>query len=108
MIKYLNKAVIISALKRAVWTMAEVALSMMSVGMAISDINWAHVLSVTAVAGIISILKSIVIGMPETDMDGKLIIEDGEEKQSWILNVETDPLVIPNKSTIILKVENKL
>jgi len=108
LIKYLNKAVIISALKRAVWTMAEVALSMMSVGMAISDINWAHVLSVTAVAGIISILKSIVIGMPETDMDGKLIIEDGEEKQSWILNVETDPLVIPNKSTIILKVENKL
>lgn len=49
---------------RAVKTMAQSALSMLTVGQAVMEINWLSVLSVTATAGIISILTSVV-GIPE-------------------------------------------
>lgn len=107
MIKYINKDAVIYAIKRAIWTMAEVILSMIGIGMTISEIDWAHILSVAAVAGIISILKSIIVGMPEIGTDGTLVIEDGDEKQQWTLNVETDPLEIQNKSSIRLKVNKQ-
>lgn len=49
---------------RAVKTMAQTALSMLTVGQAVMEVNWVNVLSVTATAGIISILTSIG-GIPE-------------------------------------------
>lgn len=49
---------------RAVKTMAQTALSMLTVGQAVMEVNWMNVLSVTATAGIISILTSIG-GIPE-------------------------------------------
>ena len=49
---------------RAVKTMAQTALSMLTVGQAVLEVNWVNVLSVTATAGIISILTSIG-GIPE-------------------------------------------
>lgn len=49
---------------RAVKTMAQTALSMLTVGQAVMDVNWVNVLSVTATAGIISILTSVA-GVPE-------------------------------------------
>lgn len=51
---------------RAVKTMAQTALSMLTVGQAVMDVNWVNVLSVTATAGIISILTCIV-GIPEVE-----------------------------------------
>lgn len=49
---------------RAVKTMAQTALSMLTVGQAVMEVNWVNVLSITATAGIISILTSIG-GIPE-------------------------------------------
>lgn len=49
---------------RAVRTMAQTALSMLTVGQAMMDVNWVNVISVSAVAGVISILNSIA-GLPE-------------------------------------------
>ena len=49
---------------RAVKTMAQTALSMLTVGQAVMEVNWVNVLSVTAIAGIISILTSLG-GIPE-------------------------------------------
>lgn len=49
---------------RAVKTFAQTAVSMLTVGQAMLDINWMHVLSVSAVASIISILTSVA-GLPE-------------------------------------------
>lgn len=49
---------------RAIKTMAQTALSMLTVGQAVMDVNWVNVISVSAVAGVISILNSIV-GLPE-------------------------------------------
>ena len=49
---------------RALKTFAQTAVSMLTVGQAMLDINWMHVLSVSAVASIVSILTSVA-GLPE-------------------------------------------
>ena len=42
------------------------AVSMLTVGQAVLDVNWVNVLSVSAVAGVISMLTSIA-GLPEVE-----------------------------------------
>lgn len=54
---------------RAIKTVAQTALSMVTIGQAFVDVNWLHVLSVSAIAGIISILTSLA-GLPEVNDDG--------------------------------------
>ena len=49
---------------RAIKTVAQTALSLISVGALLSDINWMMVASASAVAGIYSLLTSIA-GLPE-------------------------------------------
>lgn len=49
---------------RAGKTMAQTALSMLTVGQAVMEVNWVNLVSITAVAGIISVLTSIA-GVPE-------------------------------------------
>lgn len=49
---------------RAVKTVAQTAVSMLTVGQAVMDINWENVISISIVAGVISVLTSIV-GIPE-------------------------------------------
>lgn len=49
---------------RAVKTMAQTALSMLTVGQAVMEVNWVNVVSVAITAGIISVLTSIG-GIPE-------------------------------------------
>lgn len=51
---------------RAVKTMAQTALSLISVGAVMSDINWIVVGSASLVAGIYSVLTSIT-GLPEVE-----------------------------------------
>ena len=55
-----------SALIRAVKTMAQTILSMVTVGQAVMEVNWVNVLSVSIVAGLISVLTSVV-GIPEVE-----------------------------------------
>lgn len=51
---------------RALKTMAQTALSLITIGQTMMEVNWVNVLSVSLVAGIISVLTSIV-GLPEVD-----------------------------------------
>lgn len=53
---------------RAIKTMAQTALSIITIGQAVMEVNWVNVISVALVAGIISILTSIV-GLPEVELD---------------------------------------
>lgn len=62
--EYITKFAV-SAGKRALWTFAETALGMITVGQAFTEVNWLHIISVAGVAAIASFLKSIVINMPE-------------------------------------------
>jgi len=55
----------ISAGKRALWTFAETAVGMITVGQAFTEVNWLHIISVAGVAAVVSLLKSVVISMPE-------------------------------------------
>lgn len=57
-----------AAAVRAVKTMAQTAVSMLTVGQAVIDVNWINVISVSAVAGVISVLTSIA-GLPEVEED---------------------------------------
>lgn len=52
---------------RALYTIAETALGFITVGAAISDVNWGMMASVSFVAGIASILKSVAVGVPEVE-----------------------------------------
>ena len=73
------KEKIIAALKRAAHTAAQTALGMLVVGAGVEEVDWLHIVSVAAVAAVISLLKSIVIGMPETDDDGDYITDMTED-----------------------------
>ncbi len=56
---------------RALKTMAQTALGMMTVGMAIEEVKWSYVASVAFTAGIYSLITSIA-GLPEVESDGEV------------------------------------
>ncbi len=64
---------------RAIKTIAQTMLSMITLGMSFFDIDWKMVISVAIVSGIYSILTSIVAGLPEAEDDGELIFEPNED-----------------------------
>ena len=53
-----------AAFIRSIKTMSQTAVSMLTVGQAVLDVNWLNVLSVSVVAGVVSILTSLA-GLPE-------------------------------------------
>ena len=55
-----------AAFIRSLKTMAQTAVSMLTVGQAVLDVTWVNVLSVSAVAGVISMLTSVA-GLPEVE-----------------------------------------
>lgn len=60
----MNKKWLKAAGIRALKTVAQTALSLITVGQAFTDINWMGIISVSAVAGIVSLFTSIT-GLPE-------------------------------------------
>lgn len=62
----MNKKWLKAASVRALKTFAQTAVSMLTIGQAVIDVNWINVLSVSAVAAVISILTSVA-GLPEVD-----------------------------------------
>ena len=85
-----GKEWIIAALIRALRTMAQTALSMLTIGMAISDVDWLKLLSVSIVAGVISILTSFATGLPEATTDGDAILTTENEEGSVVMGVKLD------------------
>lgn len=55
-----------SAGVRALKTMAQTAVAMVTVGQSVTEIDWIHIASVSVVAGIISLLTSVG-GIPEVE-----------------------------------------
>lgn len=89
---------IIKAGIRALWTFAEIFTAYVTVGQAISEVPWAHILSVATVASILCILKSIP-GLPELKKpksDGEIIF--GANGQSRVIldtkNVTTNKVTL--------------
>lgn len=57
-----------ASLIRAVRTMAQTALGMFTVGMAMEEVKWQYVASVSLVSGVYSMITSIA-GLPEVEND---------------------------------------
>lgn len=55
---------------RAIKTVAQTAVGMITVGAAINEINWGYVASVAVVAGVASLLTSVA-GLPEVKVEGE-------------------------------------
>lgn len=62
---------------RALHTAAQTALGMFTIGATIKEIDWLNILSVSAVAAIYSILKSLAVGIPESGVvEGTMTIDN--------------------------------
>lgn len=59
------KKFVYAMLIRAAHTFAQTALGLLIVGQTITEVDWVHVLSVASVATVISMLKSVAVGLPE-------------------------------------------
>ena len=93
---------------RAVRTMAQTALTMITLGVAVSDINWMQVLSVSAVAGVYSVLTSVATKLPEVGTDGTLLIDTTNEASDiYRLHMNTDLPSLASRNHVTLKVDPK-
>ena len=96
-----------AAFIRMIRTAAQVALSMFTIGMAISDVDWKALISVSLVAAVYSFLTSIVTNLPEIGDDGTIKIENGESVAGVDLNLNgEDYAKISKKGFVKLKVDD--
>lgn len=108
-----NKEWLMAALARAIRTAAQVALGMFTVGMALHDVNWVHVLSVAAVAAIYSLLTSAVGKLPELEKpdltpDGSIVIDESDpDTYGFLMNFGMKTVEdIKAKEKVILEVRS--
>ena len=52
---------------RALKTFCQTAIAIIGCAMVLEDVNWAYLISASALAGLLSILTSVVAGLPEVD-----------------------------------------
>lgn len=52
---------------RALKTICQTAIAMIGTSMVIEDVQWLQVLSASVLAGLLSLLTSVSIGLPEVD-----------------------------------------
>lgn len=78
-----------AALIRAIKTVCQTAIATIGTAIVITDVNWMYVLSASALSGILSILTSISVGLPEVelaqtldDLDAVTDEEDEDEEDA--------------------------
>lgn len=76
----MNKAWLKAAGIRALKTMAQTAVGMMSLGMSAVEVDWINVLSVSVVAGVMSILTSLD-GLPEVATEVGVVEAETEKAE---------------------------
>ena len=64
----MNKFVF-ACFKRCLWTMAEVAVAMLETKALVTDVDWLTLINAVTMAGIVSLLKSFTVGVPEEPKD---------------------------------------
>ncbi len=105
----LTKDFLMAALIRAFKTAAQVMLSMLTVGAAITSFDWVQILSITATSFVYSILTSIVFGIPEGMFQGRMSVQAGDENNNSavVLSIDTPYEELINKGRANIKVEKE-
>lgn len=67
-----------AALIRAIKTVCQTAIATIGTAMVVTDVNWLYVLSASALSGILSILTSLSVGLPEVDLQQTLYDLDND------------------------------
>ena len=92
----MNKDFWKAALIRALKTICQTAIATIGTAMVITDVNWVYVCSASALSGILSILTSISVGLPEVELMDTLyaldneVEEDDEDEELDFLDEEID------------------
>lgn len=79
----MNKDFWKAAVMRMLHTVAQTAIAAIGTAAVLEDVNWLYVLSATAVAGLLSLLKSIAFGMPEVQstIEPDILEEAGDKDE---------------------------
>jgi len=72
------------ALIRAIKTMCQTAIGIIGASKLISEVDWWMCLSAVSMAGVLSLLTSIVGGLPEVNNDFDEDEEDDEEEEEFL------------------------
>lgn len=62
-----NKDLLVAAARRALWTFCEAFIGTIGPAVLIEEVSWHYVLSASTLAAIISLAKSVVVGLPEVE-----------------------------------------
>jgi len=90
---------------RAIKTVAQTALAMFTVGQTFAAIDWKTIIGVAVVAGIFSLLTSIV-GLPEVGTDGTLQIDTSNPtKDTYRIQLDTPLDTLSGQKKVILGVD---
>jgi len=102
----LTLAWLYAALLRAIRTVAQTALSLITVGAALNEIPWIYLLSVSVMAGIYSLLTSIATNLPEVGTDGIIKVSRTENPTGYIceLGLDITGYTLLQKKTVNLTV----
>jgi uncharacterized protein YqhQ len=81
-----------AALIRAIKTVCQTAVATIGTAIVVTDVNWVYVLSASALAGILSILTSVSVGLPEVSLAETLYALDNEpdEEDDELIDEEGD------------------
>ena len=105
----MNKELLKAALYRALWTFLETAGSMIVIGKPIYSFDWGSIAAISATAALVSFIKSLTVGMPETakgKIDGTMYIDTSDpEKEKYLLHYDAALEDIKTKSTITVNVD---
>lgn len=62
-----NKDLLVAAARRALWTFCETFIGTIGPAVLIEEVSWHYVLSASTLAAVISLAKSVVVGLPEVE-----------------------------------------
>lgn len=77
-----------SASIRALRTIAQTAIAMIGTASVMADVNWQMVVSASLLSGILSVLTSIVTGLPEADYAEHIHMSHEEPEDSYVDEIE--------------------
>ena len=84
----MNKEFWIATLIRALRTICQTAIAMIGTASVMADVNWQMVVSASLLSGILSVLTSVVTGLPEVDYAEHIHMSHEEPEDSYVDEIE--------------------